>query len=215
MALTALGMVVFAWRRRRDRRSSGLELAFLGFVILGFVGIMRVSGVAAEAYNQERAQIHASVVLVVGFATVVAWCLVRWRKLTLVAVTGALMVVFLSSSGLAAVLVGGEAPANLLNRGDAEERFAVTDAEVASAEWLAANREPDSIVYTDRYGKLRICVGHVDRRQLPNRRAHAGDRSIRTRTSSHRRRTCVMGGRVARSDPTTPSTPFRARSSMR
>ena len=43
------------------------------------------------------------------------------------------MVVFLSSSGLAAVLGGGDAPSNLMNRGDSEERFAVTDAEVATA----------------------------------------------------------------------------------
>jgi hypothetical protein len=67
-----------------------------------------------------------------------------------------LVVVYLSSSGLAAVVGGGDAPANIANRGDAEERFALTDAELATAQWLAANREPDSIVYTDRYGKLRI-----------------------------------------------------------
>jgi uncharacterized membrane protein len=158
VALTALGMVAFGWQRRRDRGTSGRELACLGFVILAFVGVMRVSGVAAEAYNQERAQIHAAVVLSVGLATVVAWALSKARKLTLLAVAGGLMVVFLSSSGLAAVLGGGDAPANLMNRGDSEERFAITDAEVATAQWLAANREPDSIVYTDRYGKLRLWV---------------------------------------------------------
>lgn len=156
VGLTALGMVMFAWRRRRTPGTEAKELACLGFVILAFVGIMRVSGVAAEAYNQERAQIHAAVVLSVGLATVLAWSLARWRAFTLVAVATGLLVVFLSSSGLAAVIGGGDAPANLVNRGDAEERFALTDSEVATAQWLAANREPDSIVYTDRYGKLRI-----------------------------------------------------------
>jgi uncharacterized membrane protein len=157
--ITALGMIAFAWRRRRDFGTSARELALLGFVILAFVGSMRVSGVAAEAYNQERAQIHAAVVLSVGLAFVVTWCLSKARVLTLLAVAGGLTVMFLSSSGLAVMLGGGDPPANLVNRGDAYERFAITDAEVAAAGWLAAHREPDSIVYTDRYGKLRLWVG--------------------------------------------------------
>ena len=37
--VTALGMIVFAWRRRRDFGTSARELALLGFVILAFVGI--------------------------------------------------------------------------------------------------------------------------------------------------------------------------------
>jgi len=159
VVVTALGIVAFAWRRRRESWTSARELALLGVVILAFVGAMRVSGVAAEAYNQERAQIHAAAVLSVGLATVAAWCLARRRRLTLGVIAGALMVVFASSSGLAALVGGGEIPANLKNGGDAAERFAVTDAEVATAEWLASHREPDSIVYTDRYGKLRIWAG--------------------------------------------------------
>ena len=112
--VTALGMIAFAWKRRRAYATSARELALLGFVILAFVGAMRVSGVAAEAYNQERAQIHAAVVLSVGLATVVAWCLAKSRSLTLVAVAAGLMVMFLSSSGLAVMLGGGEPPANLV-----------------------------------------------------------------------------------------------------
>ena len=157
--MTAGGIVAFAWQRRRESWTSARELALLGVVILAFVGAMRVSGVAAEAYNQERAQIHAAAVLSVGLATVAAWGLARRRRVTLGVLAVGLMVVFASSSGLVALVGGGEMPANLMNRGDAAERFAVTDAEVATAEWLAAHRETDSIVYTDRYGKLRIWAG--------------------------------------------------------
>ncbi len=156
VAVTAFGIVMFAWQRRRESWTSARELALVGLVILAFVGAMRVSGVAAEAYNQERAQIHAAAVLSIGFATVMAWSLNRWRRLSLLVVAAGLSVVFLSSSGLAAMLGGGDTPANLVHRGDAYERFAVTDAEIATTEWLAANRDPNSIIYTDRYGKLRL-----------------------------------------------------------
>ena len=160
LAITSLGILVFAWRRRRER-SGAHEMAIVGVVMLVFVAMMRVSGVAAEAYNQERAQIHASAVLSIGFAAVVAWLLSRWRHVTLVVLGGAVAVVFLASSGLAARLGGGASPANVVDAGDARERFSVTDAEVATAEWLAAKRHPDSLVYTDRYGKLRIWAAAV------------------------------------------------------
>jgi len=159
-ALTALGMLAFSWQRRSDW-SSARELAIVGVALLGFVAAMRVSGVAAEAYNQERAQIHAAAVLSVGFATALAWFLVRWRRLSLAVLCGALTVLFLASTGLAGRLSGGDPSANLANTGEARERFAVTDAEVATAEWLAANRNSDSLVYTDRYGTLRIWAAAV------------------------------------------------------
>ena len=55
VALTALGMVAFGWQRqRRSGNERAASSACLGFVILAFVGVMRVSGVAAEAYNQEH-----------------------------------------------------------------------------------------------------------------------------------------------------------------
>ena len=139
--LTTLGAVAFAWRRRRDW-SSARELATIGVVLLGFVAAMRVSGVAAEAYNQERAQIHAAAVLSVGFAAALTWFLGRWRRLSLVALSGALVVLFLASTGLAGRLAGGDPSANLADGGEARERFAVTDAEVATVEWLAVTREP-------------------------------------------------------------------------
>lgn len=161
VALTGLGALVFAWRRRRDR-SSARELAVVGLAALGFVAAMRVSGVAAEAYNQERAQIHAAAVLSAGLAAVVGWSVGRWRRRSLAALTVALGAVFLASSGLAALLFGGPSPANLTSSGDARERFAVTDAEVATASWMAQHRYPDSIVTADRYALLRIWAAATD-----------------------------------------------------
>ena len=155
VALTGLGAVAFAWRRRRDR-GAGREVALVAVAALGFVAAMRVSGVAAEAYNQERAQIHAAAVLSVGLAGAIGWFVTRWRRTALTALTLGLGVVFLASSGLAAPLVGGAASANLSATGDARERFAVTDSEVATATWVARHRYPDSIVTADRYAMLRI-----------------------------------------------------------
>lgn len=160
VGLTALGVLIFAWQRRREW-SSAHELAIVGVVLLAFVAAMRVSGVAAEAYNQERAQIHAAAVFSVGLASVLAWFLMRWRRFATCAIAGSLIIVFLASSGLAARLGGGAAPPNLVNAGDARERFAVTDEEIATVEWLAVNRHPDSLVYTDRYGKLRVWAAAV------------------------------------------------------
>jgi uncharacterized membrane protein len=161
VALTGLGAVVFAWRRRREH-GAARELALVAVAALAFVAAMRVSGVAAEAYNQERAQIHAAAVLSVGLAAVVGWFIGRWRRRALVALSFALGVVFLASSGLAAPLVGGPAPANLTGTGDARERFAVVDAEIATAAWLAQHRYPDSIVTADRYAMLRIWAAATD-----------------------------------------------------
>jgi hypothetical protein len=45
---------------------------------------------------------------------------------------------------------------NLVNAGESYERFAVSDVEVATARWIAAHREAGALVYTDRYGKLRL-----------------------------------------------------------
>lgn len=160
VAATSLGILVFAWQRRRER-SSAHELAILGVALLGFVAAMRVSGVAAEAYNQERAQIHAAAVLSIGFAGAVAWFFSRWPRVSRVGVSGALIVIFLASTGLAARVGGGSPPANLADAGDARERFSVSDEEVATAHWLSAHRFPDSIVYADRYGKLRIWAAAV------------------------------------------------------
>jgi uncharacterized membrane protein len=160
IALTTLGALLFAWRRRQPG-SSAREFAILGVSLLVFVAAMRVSGVAAEAYNQERAQIHAAAVLSIGFGGILAWMLSRWRRVALVGVAGGLLVIYLASSGLAVRITGGSPPANLATVGDARERFSVTDEEVAAARWLAANRHPDSIVYTDRYGKLRIWAAAV------------------------------------------------------
>ena len=156
LALTVLGMFGFAWRRRRDRRPAALEFAVLGVVLLGFLGLMRVSGVAAEAYNQERAQIHVAAVLSIGFAAVCAWVLARRRGLGLTLIVGGIIVVYVASSGLGAIVGGGTTPVNLVNAGESYERFAVSDVEVATAQWIAAHREAGALVYTDRYGKLRL-----------------------------------------------------------
>ncbi len=156
LILTAIGTLWFAWRRRTNDAPILTEFATLALAFLTFVVFMRVSGVAAEAYNQERAQLHAAVLTSVGFAAVIGWGLRKRHRLTRWLCAAALAVTLLASSGLTALVGGGDIAPTFANRGEAFERFYVNDKELASAKWLEASIAPDAVVFTDRYGKLRL-----------------------------------------------------------
>ena len=159
LLLTAVGTVWFAWRRRLNDAPILSEFATLALAFLAFVVFMRVSGVAAEAYNQERAQLHSAVLTSVGLASVIGWGLRKHSVVTRVACAGAVAVTLLASSGLTALVGGGDVSPTLANRGEAYERFYVTDQELASAKWLESHKHKDAVIFTDRYGKLRLWGG--------------------------------------------------------
>ena len=159
LLFTAVGTVWFAWRRRSNDAPILTEFATLALAFLAFVVFMRVSGVAAEAYNQERAQLHSAVLTSVGLAVVVGWGLRKHDLLIRVICAAALSITLLASTGLTSLIGGGDISPTLANRGEAYERFYVTDQELASAKWLESNTGKDAVIFTDRYGKLRLWGG--------------------------------------------------------
>ncbi len=150
-----LGTMALLWRRFHGPPALPVEIAIFAFAFLVFVGFMRVSGVAAGAYNQERAQIHAGAVLCLGLGTSSAWFLRRWRTGTTVLLGAGLVIILISTSGLLSFLLGGSPPASLANRGQAYDQFFISDQEVAAAQWLGQHAG-DLPVYTDQYGTLRL-----------------------------------------------------------
>jgi hypothetical protein len=103
----------------------------------------------------------------VPLAVVLAWTAqsaTRWARrlgpLVVVAVAVALGVVAVTTSGLAGPALDRPLT-NLAGRGEDHERFYVTRPELASADWLRAARYRGGLLYTDRYGQLRVISQRV------------------------------------------------------
>jgi uncharacterized membrane protein len=156
LVATVLGLALLTLRRRQVRNPADLELVVLAAGFLVFGALVRVSGVAALNYSPARAQLHSAVALGVALATACAWALVRWRRLAIAGMALAITAMFATGSGLSTAVGGGNPPANLYNKGTAYERFFVTDQEMAAAAWLGSHSGRQPIIYTDRYGKLRL-----------------------------------------------------------
>ncbi len=156
LVFTGVGTIWFLWKRRTNTVPVLTEFAALAIAFLSFLAFMRVSGVAAEAYNQERAQLHAAVLLSVGLATTLGWGMHRYRRTATAFAALVVGVTFAASAGLTSLVGGGDISPTLANRGEAYERFVIADAERSAARWLDAHRQPKSIIFTDRYGKLRL-----------------------------------------------------------
>jgi hypothetical protein len=155
--LAVLGALALVLRRKPGGWAR--ELGILGLATLSFVAFVRVSGTAANAYNQERAFVQTMVPLGIALGWVLQTTGSRLRRfgpsiVGLVAAFG-LVAIFVSTSGLRGVALGGGTPANLANKGEDYERFYVTPPELASAKWMT-NAPNGSLVYTDRYGQLRV-----------------------------------------------------------
>jgi hypothetical protein len=151
--LGALGLVVM-------RRTGGVlrRVGILGVATLLVLGFVRLSGTAANAYNQERAFLQTMVPLAIAMACLLQVLAGRLRGLRLLvplASALALAVLFVGTSGLRAAAVGGGTPGNLANSGEDWERFDMTAPELASANWIGGAPH-GSLLYTDRYGQLRL-----------------------------------------------------------
>lgn len=157
--LVALGAVVLALRRRT---APALRvIALLGLSTLVVLATIRLSGTAANAYNQERAFLQALVPLAVGLAWVAqvgARGLRRLGPAATAAMGLALAVLLAGTSGLVGATVGGGATGNLADRGEDHERFYIVAPELAAAAWLRGARPDDSVLYADRYGQLRLAA---------------------------------------------------------
>jgi uncharacterized membrane protein len=162
--LAIIGAVILVFGRRTSPLARGLGLLALAtLVALVFV---RLSGTAANAYNQERAFVQTMVLL--GIA--MAWAAERlWRHsgrlrplVPALAIAG-LSILFLGSSGLRDLIVGRDGPSNIRSAGEDYERFYISAPELAAAKWTAAAPKP-GLLYADRYGQLRIlaATGRVE-----------------------------------------------------
>jgi uncharacterized membrane protein len=155
--LGAIGAIVMALRRKTPPVAR--QLALLGAGTLLALGLIRLSGTVASAYNQQRAFVQAFAVL----GITMSWTLQslsdrfrRWRSSVTVAAALALAVIFAEMSGLTGALLGGGAATNLANSGEDYERYYTTVPEIASAQWLGEQVQPGRLVYADRYGELRL-----------------------------------------------------------
>ncbi len=154
--LAGIGAILLYLRSRGDpwRRT----IALLGLAAAVALAVIRFSGTAALHYNQERAFVQAMVPLAICMAFLLEYVAERLRRPRLIAIGFALGLglVFLTTSGLNGVLLGGGSGANVAARGEDVERFVVNRYEVAAARWLNEMAPPDDIVAADRYGALRI-----------------------------------------------------------
>jgi uncharacterized membrane protein len=153
--VAAIGALLLWLRRGADRRAR--IIALFGVSTLIALVVVRFSGTAAEAYNQERAFLQAMVPLSVSLAWVLQWRAARGvGRVLAAAFAAALMVFFLTTSGLRGAFLGGERSFNLASSGENVDRFYITEPELAAADWLNAAAPKRDLIYADRYGALRI-----------------------------------------------------------
>ncbi len=143
---------------RRDASATARALALLGISTLAMLAFIRLSGTAANEYNQNRAFLQAMVPLSVCLAWMLQWASARSRLGRFVAggFAIALGLLFISTSGLRGVIGGGGKPTNLATKGEDYERYFFTQPDLAAARWLNAAAPPGVIISADRYGQLRI-----------------------------------------------------------
>jgi uncharacterized membrane protein len=154
--LAAIG-AFWLWLRR-DAGDTARLLGLLGVATLGMLVAIRLSGTAANDYNQNRAFLQAMVPL----AVCLAWALERASMIPRLgrtvagAAAVALGLVLLTTSSVRSTIVGGSRLTNLATSGDDYDRFYMTEPELAAARWLNTAAPRRDIVSTDRYGQLRI-----------------------------------------------------------
>jgi uncharacterized membrane protein len=155
--LAVLAAAVLAFRRRSSPLTR--KIGVLGLATVGVLALMRVSGTVANDYTPERAIVQLMVPLVIAVAWLLEYFVRRSRLLRLIVPVGAALAlggVFLSSSGLRAVVAGGPATTNVADRGEDYERFYVAEPELAAARWLNTSAPKHDVIHADRYGQLRI-----------------------------------------------------------
>ena len=142
---------------RRNATVLTRQVGILGLATLIFLVLIRISGTLAVAYNQNRALLQAMAILAIP----VCWSLQtfvgqrrRWSDVVRVLAIASLSSLFISSSGLLGVVLGGGVAANLANNGEDYERFYMTSPELASAQWLGPRIRNGQLVYADRYAQL-------------------------------------------------------------
>jgi uncharacterized membrane protein len=160
LVLVIVGTVAMLLRNRK--LPVPLEVVILCVATLSFVAVIRLSGTFGQAYNQDRAQVQAGMVLCISLALGVSWFAKRSPRLTAGAAIISLLLlgatVPAGSSGLVAQLGAGGSPL-LENGGTAYNTDYMTEQEVAAAKWLVKTAGRKPVIYTDEFGELRIWAG--------------------------------------------------------
>jgi uncharacterized membrane protein len=147
-------LLMIVWRRTPVLAR---QVGVLALATVFLLALIRLSGTLADTYNQERALLQSTAVLAVALFWLVQRLAGRgrWRQaVAAVLATGGLTMMFLTTSGLSGVLLGGGTATNLANSGEDFERYYTTAPELASARWLGTTVQPGQLVYADRYAQL-------------------------------------------------------------
>lgn len=156
IVLAAIGALWLWWRRGGSDTARGIAL--LGVATLAILVFIRLSGTAANEYNQTRAFLQAMVPLSICLTWVLERASMHRRVGAGVATVTAvaLGLTFLSTSSLRGAIVGGGSLTNIAGNGEDYERYYVTGPELAAARWVNAAAPAGEIISADRYGQLRI-----------------------------------------------------------
>ena len=153
--LCATGALLMVLRRKASVITREIGLVALGAVLL--LAVLRFSGTLAVEYGQERAQMQLLALLSISLC----WMLqrltgVRKRGQATVfpMIAVCLAVLFINTTYLTGVVLGGGTSDNVANNGEAFEELYRTAPELASAQWLGKAVQPGQLVYADEYAQL-------------------------------------------------------------
>ncbi|MEO3784330.1 hypothetical protein ABGB12_13425 [Actinocorallia sp. B10E7] len=143
-------------------------IGLLSVPALTLLALFRLSGTFAASYNQGRAQLQAMILLAVPMF----WLLHRLPgrlerfarsrddqfldRLIRTTAAGALLTIFLNTTGFVGTFFGGGTSTNLTSSGEDHDRFYIQGPELAGAEWMGSRVALKELVYADRYGALRL-----------------------------------------------------------
>jgi uncharacterized membrane protein len=155
--LGAVGALLMVVRRKASELTR--QIGLLGLSTMIFLVLIRVSGTLAVAYNQDRALLQAMPILAIP----VCWALQslvgqrkRYGDRARVLAAGSLASLFIGSSGLLGIALGGGVATNLANSGEDYERFYMATPELAAAQWLGGKIRNGQLLYADRYAQLSL-----------------------------------------------------------
>jgi uncharacterized membrane protein len=162
LLLVGIGALYLVWDHAGEHLSSRLESGMLAVSCVCLLVVLRTSATVALLYNAPRGQVQGSVLLSLGLAALGARVtnLVGRRRVArvvaCVALAGGTLFLLSENSGASEYLLGGGAPDNLVDFGEGFQRYYFTDADMATARWLAGTIAENDVVYADPYGALQL-----------------------------------------------------------
>ena len=157
--LSAVGALLMLLRRKAPVIT--WQVGLLALVAVSWLAMIKLSGTLAIFYGWGRALFQALVVLAIPLSWSMQ-CLAEWRtkrQASILAIAaGSLTVIFIGSSGLADIAVGGGTlnggvPLDLANSGEDFNRYYITVPELASSQWLGDAMQSGQSIYADSYAR--------------------------------------------------------------